>query len=182
MKIGSMVHLLFALFGDGETMGGFNPTMIVLRELIPELLWELEKAEEMEPELVNVTVDWEVDDYQMKGMPEQAVMADLRNFSLPDGKRWHDRLDAAYRRGGRKAYWKTRIEFLGSLPDSPCSAGGFARIYALAGENDRSLESLNRALNEGCFWLSIMKAEPIFDPLRGDPLFKDILKKVNLSE
>src|SRR6202034_1332703 len=61
-----------------------------------ESLEYIRKAEEMEPELVNVTVDWEVDDYEMKGMPEQAVMADLRNFSLSDGKRWHDRLNAAY--------------------------------------------------------------------------------------
>jgi len=52
----------------------------------------------------------------------------------------------------------------------------------LAGENDKALENLNRALNEGCFWLSIMKTEPIFDPLRGDPRFKEILKKVNLSD
>jgi TolB-like protein/DNA-binding winged helix-turn-helix (wHTH) protein len=74
-----------------------------------ESLEYIRKAEEMEPELVNVAVDWEVDDYEMKGMPEQAVIADLRNFPLLDGKRWHDRLNAAYRSGGRKAYWQTRI-------------------------------------------------------------------------
>jgi TolB-like protein/DNA-binding winged helix-turn-helix (wHTH) protein len=147
-----------------------------------ESLEYVRKAEEMEPELVNVTVDWEVDDYEMKGKPEQAVMADLRNFSLPDRKRWHDRLDAAYRIGGQKAYWETRIKFLRAQPDSPCSAAGLARIYLLAGENDKALENLNRALNEDCFWLSIMKTEPIFDPLRGDPRFKDMLKKVNLIE
>jgi TolB-like protein/Tfp pilus assembly protein PilF len=147
-----------------------------------ESLEYIRKAEEMEPELVNVTVDWEVDDYEMKGKPEQAVMADLRNFSIPDEKKWHDRLDAAYRSGGQKAYWETRIKFLRALPDSQCSAGGLARIYVLAGENDKALENLNRALDEGCFWLSIMKTEPIFDPLRGDPRFKEILKKVNLSD
>jgi tetratricopeptide (TPR) repeat protein len=148
-----------------------------------ESLEYIRKAEEMEPELVNVTVDWEVDDYQMEGKPQQAVMADLRNFSLPDGKRWHDRLDAAYRSGGQKAYWETRIKSLRTLPDSsPCSAAGIARIYVLAGENDKALENLNRALNEGCFWFSMMKTEPILDPLRGDPRFKDMLKKVNLGD
>jgi TolB-like protein/DNA-binding winged helix-turn-helix (wHTH) protein/Tfp pilus assembly protein PilF len=147
-----------------------------------ESLEYIRKAEEMEPELVNVTVDWEVDDYEMKGKPEQAVKADLRNFTLPDGKRWHDRLDAAYRSGGQKAYWETRVKSLRALPDSPCNAAGAARIYVLAGENDKALENLDRALNDRCFWLSIMKTEPIFDPLRGDPRFKEILKKVNLSE
>jgi TolB-like protein/DNA-binding winged helix-turn-helix (wHTH) protein len=147
-----------------------------------ESLEYIRRAEEMEPQLVQVTVDWEVNDYQMKGMPEQAVIADLRNFSLPDGKKWHERLDAAYRSGGRKAYWETRIKLLRTRPDSQCSAGDLVRIYVLAGDNDRALENLNRLLNEGCFWLSIMKAEPIFDPLRSDPRFEDILKKVNLNE
>jgi DNA-binding winged helix-turn-helix (wHTH) protein/TolB-like protein len=142
----------------------------------------IRKAEEMEPKLVDVTVDWEVDDYQMEGKPQQAVIADLRNFSLPDEKRFHDRLDAAYRSGGQKAYWETRIKSLRALPDSPCSAAGIARIYVLAGEKDKALESLNRAFNEGCFWFSMMKTEPILDPLRGDPRFKDMLKKVNLGD
>jgi tetratricopeptide (TPR) repeat protein len=147
-----------------------------------ESLEYIRKAEEMEPELVTVTVDWEVDDYQMKGMPERAVIEDLRNFPLPDQKRWRERLAAAYHRGGRKAYWETRIKLLQTLPDTQCSAGDLARLYVFAGDNDRALETLNRLLNEGCFWLSGLKAEPIFDPLRGDPRFKDMLKRVNLSE
>jgi TolB-like protein/DNA-binding winged helix-turn-helix (wHTH) protein len=147
-----------------------------------ESLEYIRKAEEMEPELVVVTVDWEVEDYEKKGMGEQAVMADLRNFPLPDGKRWRDRLDAAYRSGGRKAYWETRVKVFQALPDSPCRGVEIGRIYLLAGENDKALEYLNRSLNEGCFFSSMMRTEPLFDPLRGDPRFKDMLKKVNLSE
>jgi TolB-like protein/DNA-binding winged helix-turn-helix (wHTH) protein len=147
-----------------------------------ESLEYIRKAEEMEPELVAVTVDWEVEDYEKKGMGEQAVMADLRNFPLPDGKRWHDRLDAAYRSGGRKAYWETRVKFFQALPHSPCRGVEIGRIYVLSGENDKALENLNRSLNEGCFFSSMMRTEPLFDPLRGDPRFKDMLKKVNLSE
>ena len=147
-----------------------------------ESLEYIRKAEEMEPDRVWLTVDWEVDDYEMKGMGEQAVMADLRNFPLPDGRRWHDRLEAAYRSGGRKAYWETRIKFLQAIPDSPCLGKEIARIYVLSGENDKALENLNRSLNEGCTFFSMMRTEPLFDPLRGDPQFKDMLKKVNLSE
>jgi TolB-like protein len=147
-----------------------------------ESLEYIRKAEEMEPELAVVTVDWEVENYVMKGMEEQAVMADLRNFPLPGGKRWRDRLDAAYRSGGRKAYWETRVKFDQAKPGSPCRGLETARIYVFAGENDRALEDLNGALNEGCSFLSMMRTEPLFDPLRGDPRFKDMLKKVNLSD
>jgi TolB-like protein/DNA-binding winged helix-turn-helix (wHTH) protein len=147
-----------------------------------ESLEYIRKAEEMEPELVVVTVDWEVENYIMKGMDEQAVVADLRNFPLPGAKRWRDRLDAAYRSGGRKAYWETRVKFDQAKPDSPCRGLEIARSYVFAGENDKALEDLNRALNEGCSFLSMMRTEPLFDPIRGDPRFKDMLKKVNLGE
>ena len=147
-----------------------------------ESLEYIRKAEEMEPELVGFTVDWEVEDYEKKGMGEQAVIADLRNFPLPDGKRWHDRLEAAYRSGGRKAYWQTRVKFVLAKPDSPCRGVEIGRIYVLSGENDKALQNLNQSLNEGCFFFGMMRTEPLFDPLRGDPRFKDMLKKVNLSE
>jgi tetratricopeptide (TPR) repeat protein len=117
-----------------------------------ESLEYIPKAEEMEPELVSVTVDWEVQNYEMRGMREQAVITDMRNFPLPDAKRWHDRLDAAYRSGGRKAYWQTRVKFVQALPDSPCRGVEVGRIYLLSGENDQALENLNRSLNEGFFF------------------------------
>jgi hypothetical protein len=116
----------------------------------------------MEPELVVVTVDWAVDDYQMKGMPEQVVTTDLQNFSAPEEKKGHDRLEAAYLTGGQKAYWETRI-------------------YLLAGDNNKALENLNRAFDGGCFWPT-MRTEPIFDPLRGDPRYTELLKRIKLSE
>ena len=135
----------------------------------------------MEPDRVWLTVDWEVSDYVMKGMAEQAVMADLRNFPLPDGKRWHDRLTAAYRSGGRKAYWETRIKLLQAIPDSPCLGIDIARIYVMSGENDKALEELNRSLNERCGGRLTGITTPIWDPLRGDPRFKNILEKLNLG-
>jgi tetratricopeptide (TPR) repeat protein len=147
-----------------------------------ESLEYIRKAEDMEPQLLAVTVDWEVEDYEKKGMEEQAVMTDLRNFPLPGEKLWHDRLDAAYRSGGRKAYWQKRVKFIQALPDSPCRGVEIGRIYVLSGDNDKALENLNRSLNESCFFLPMMRTDPLFDPLRGDPRFKDMLKKVNLSQ
>jgi TolB-like protein/DNA-binding winged helix-turn-helix (wHTH) protein/Flp pilus assembly protein TadD len=145
-----------------------------------ESLEYIREAEEMEPDRVWLTVDWEVWDYEMKGMGEQAVMADLRNFPQPDWRRWHDRLQAAYRSGGRKAYWETRIKLLQAIPDSRCLGLDIARIYVMSGENDKALEELNRSLNERCRGLPTI-TEPIFDPLRGDPRFKNMLEILNLG-
>ena len=44
-----MVHTMFLLHGDGEEMGGFNPTMHAMTQILSrEVLWELPKAEEAE--------------------------------------------------------------------------------------------------------------------------------------
>ena len=77
----------------------------------------------MEPELRGFTVDWEVDDYEMKGMYEQAVdggSAEL--FPSRLGRDGTIAWMAAYRSGGRKAYWETR-----SNSFRPCQTHHVAR-------------------------------------------------------
>jgi hypothetical protein len=51
MKIGTLVHMLFLLFGDTEELGGFSTTMSgVLQILGNEVVWDLEtKVEEEMP-------------------------------------------------------------------------------------------------------------------------------------
>jgi TolB-like protein len=147
-----------------------------------ESLEYLQKAREIEPELAVVITGWEVDDYQMKGMLEQAVATDLHSLDVKDPKKWHDVLEEAYRRGGREAYWKSRIKSTRNNTPGPCALTDPARIEIFAGEKDHALEDLNRALEAGCFWLSALKAEPIFDVLKDDPRYKQMLRKVKLSD
>jgi hypothetical protein len=118
----------------------------------------------------------------MKGMNEQAVQADFERLPLPDWKPWHDRLEAAYRSGGRKAYWDTRVRLFESIPHSPCLGIEIARAYLFSGENDKAMEALKRSFDEGCADFAAVRAEPIYDPIRDDPRFKEILKGVNLEQ
>jgi hypothetical protein len=50
MKIGTLVHMLFLLFGDTEDLGGFSTSMSgVLQILSNEVVWDAEpKMEEAE--------------------------------------------------------------------------------------------------------------------------------------
>jgi hypothetical protein len=55
LRLGELVHTSFLLWSDGEELGGFNPTMHSLTNILSrELLWELPKAEEAEPPKVTV--------------------------------------------------------------------------------------------------------------------------------
>jgi TolB-like protein/DNA-binding winged helix-turn-helix (wHTH) protein/cytochrome c-type biogenesis protein CcmH/NrfG len=157
-------------------------SVLYLSRRYDESLEYIRKAEEMEPDLLDFTIPWEVDIYTMKGMGEQAAMADLRNFALPEIKKWQDRLEAAYRSGGQKTYWETRIKFDKSSPDSPCLGWQVAKDAVRIGENDQALGELNRSLTLHCALLPAVRTEPLFDPLRGDPRYKDMLKKVNLGQ
>ena len=56
LRLGELVHTSFLLWGDGEEMGGFNPTMHALTQILSrEILWELPKAEE--PEAPKVVIN-----------------------------------------------------------------------------------------------------------------------------
>jgi len=50
MKLGTLIHTSFLLWGDGEELGGFHSTMSgVLQILSNEIVWDVEpKAEEAE--------------------------------------------------------------------------------------------------------------------------------------
>ena len=64
----------------------------------------------------------------------------------------------------------------------PCMEYEIATIHARIGENDEALKDLDRALKEHCFFMSQFNTEPLFEGLHGDPRFKDLQKKMNLTE
>jgi hypothetical protein len=50
LRLGELVHTLFLLWGDGEEMGGFNPTMHAITQILSrEIVWEQPKVEEETP-------------------------------------------------------------------------------------------------------------------------------------
>ena len=53
-----------------------------------------------------------------------------------------------------------------------------------AGQKEQALDSLEKALTLGPGMTSILwlKAEPTWDPLRAEPRFKEILRKIGLPE
>ena len=52
-----------------------------------------------------------------------------------------------------------------------------AVLYTGLGEKDKALEELNRAYDGRAGWAIYLKVEPLFDALRDDPRFKDLLHR-----
>jgi TolB-like protein/Tfp pilus assembly protein PilF len=57
-----------------------------------------------------------------------------------------------------------------------------ALIHLGLGEHDRAFVSLNRAYEERSLWLIFLKTWPVLDPIRSDPRFQDLLRRVGLAD
>ncbi len=57
-----------------------------------------------------------------------------------------------------------------------------ARRYLDAGDNDRAIDWLEEAYEVRNPSLPMVGASPIFDPLRSDPRFQDLVRRMNFPE
>ena len=53
-----------------------------------------------------------------------------------------------------------------------------ACTYALAGSNDEAIEHLNKAIQNGFGQREWVENDPALDPIRGDPRYHTILRKL----
>jgi tetratricopeptide (TPR) repeat protein len=56
-----------------------------------------------------------------------------------------------------------------------------ATAYAALGDNDRAMDYLERAFNERSYYVVWLNVDPIFDRLRSDARFQDLLRRVRLA-
>jgi len=81
-----------------------------------------------------------------------------------------------------KAGWGEflRVQLKHTAPaDSPVHS---AWLYAMLGERNRALGELERARDANDFFLTFIKVDPVFDDVRSDARFQNLLRRMNLSE
>jgi TolB-like protein/Tfp pilus assembly protein PilF/tRNA A-37 threonylcarbamoyl transferase component Bud32 len=75
-----------------------------------------------------------------------------------------------------------RVEAIAAFRDADQIPAWFkARYYMLVGEEDRALEWLTQAIDERDPWAAWTNRDSRFDPLRDDPRFQDLLRRMNLE-
>jgi TolB-like protein/DNA-binding winged helix-turn-helix (wHTH) protein len=94
-------------------------------------------------------------------------------------------LRQAWSASGARGYWKQLLE-LTQLPDNPpeaySSPFGAAILYAQLGEDTLALNSLEKAFDQRSLSMSEIAIEPAFDPLRAEPRFQTLLRRVGLEK
>ena len=84
--------------------------------------------------------------------------------------------------GQRTEAQKVLVELRERSKTKFVSSYQFAVIYVGLGQNERAIAALEEAYQERSTLLGYLKMDPRFDPLRTDPRFQDLLKRIHLPE
>ncbi|HEX3100154.1 MAG TPA: hypothetical protein VHQ01_00105 [Pyrinomonadaceae bacterium] len=89
----------------------------------------------------------------------------------------------AHAKAGRKAEAEQIVSQLREISKTRRVAPCFlVWIYAAMGDKDKAIAELQHSIEERDFFLPRARVDPLMDPLRDDPRFKEVLKKMNLPE
>lgn len=89
----------------------------------------------------------------------------------------------AYGRSGRRADAERVIARFREISKTQYVIPSFvAAVFGSMGEKDKAFTELDRSIELRDSWFRWAKVDPLFDPLRDDPRFKDLLKRMNLPE
>jgi tetratricopeptide (TPR) repeat protein len=119
-------------------------------------------------------------DYTAKGAYQEAVRAAQKAVMLTAGKGYLGKLGEAYAMGGRRSEaTKVLEEIRGASRGRFVPAISTAPILIALGERDQAIVQLQRAFEEHDQIMPYLKVWCMFDPLRSDPRFQDLVRRMN---
>ena len=146
-------------------------------------LAQARKTLDLEPNHITALV-WLANIYDSLGMYNEAItlsegslkshMSD-QYFLLYSGY--------AYAKTGRRDKAEDAIKRLRDLEKTePVDPYDFAVLYVGLGDKDKAFVELEKTFNERGFYVLFLRFDPFMDPLRDDPRFKEMRKRLNLPE
>jgi TolB-like protein/Flp pilus assembly protein TadD len=123
--------------------------------------------------------------YEMTGEYEKAASARQRKWVLAGATEEgvvgiQDALEDALATSGVEGYWQWILDYLIN-EDENAQLGEIAEVYGHLGDKDQAFEILEKAYQERSGIMIYLNAYPWFDPLRDDPRFQDLLRRMNLE-
>ena len=118
-----------------------------------------------------------------KGMYGEAVAHWNKSLVLSGQAGDAAKLEQAYATGGYRGYLDRQLQELkASSQGEYVDPLGFAELYTRLGDKDSAFHWLERAYQEHSSWLNFVNADPVYDPLRSDPRFADLLRRIGLPQ
>ena len=140
------------------------------------------KAVELAPGL-RMLNSWLRMSYEQKELYDRAVEEHLKTLSergaTPETLA---SFKAAYASAGWQGHWRRQLELsTEELRKRPVSPYFMAEIHARLGDKEQALEWLEKAYEKHSDYLVRLKVDPLFDGLRSEPRFIDLLRRIGLA-
>jgi DNA-binding winged helix-turn-helix (wHTH) protein/TolB-like protein/Flp pilus assembly protein TadD len=161
---------------------GLAQVLLVARRY-DDALEECRKALEMDPNLG--FAHWLLGlAYMHRGSYEPAILALQKSIPLSgDSPDEPASLAHAYALAGKRAEARKILDELKEQAKRKyISPSAMADLYGALGDKDQAFALLEKAYDERDNMVVLLKVEPTFDPLRSDPRFTDLLRRVGFPK
>ena len=156
-----------------------------------EAIVQYQKSLEIDPNFQGALVSL-AEVYLFKGMFEEAINID-RKLDLAAGvppevvEKRVKALEDAHRRSGAKGYWETNLQIAKDVAQKhnvELPPGVLAFVHMNMGNGEEALSFLEQAFEKTRHdkFLIGLKANPVWEPIRGEPRFRALLRKIGLPE
>jgi Tfp pilus assembly protein PilF len=122
--------------------------------------------------------------FEQKGMYEEAI-GELEKF-LPYERGYLEpkeiaEVRQAYAVSGVRGYWQKRLELLkNQAKERYVPPFFFALLYARLGDTDQAFQWLEKGYEARDGFVHYLKVQPVFDNLRSDPRYADLVRRIGL--
>ncbi len=163
-------------------MNTFVGSTLYFARRYEEAARQCQKAFEMDPNFP--VTHWHLGlIYEQQGMYEQAISEHRKAIDLSGGSpRFIAALGHAFAIAGKREDAMRVIAQLDQLSKhgyvSPLE---LSASYVALGQKERAFELLEDAYNERSFQITYLKVRPDFDPIRNDPRFANLIRRIGLE-
>ena len=144
-----------------------------------QVIAQCQKVIEMDPNFGEI-YDMLQRAYEAKGMAREALAAHEKHMKLMG---WNAEYLEKIRRVGSissmQSYWQKRL--LGEIKSSQPFPLWVAECWAQLGNKQQALVWLEQLCQERSYWAIYLNVVPTLDPLRSDPRFQDLLRRIGLT-
>ena len=118
---------------------------------------------------------------EVRGRYDEAVSAYLKDMALSsDSAEKVQACRDAYKAGGMRGFWRKRLDYLqAEAKGGKISPLTLASFCAHAGEKEQAVGWLEKACDERIGDLIWVRVDRVWDPLRSDPRFQELLRRMN---